>query len=132
MVCATCDRYAEPRAVPSRGERMITALRAAAGTAPVTLRVVECLNGCTRPCTVALRAIGKASLRFSGCAPEDARALLELAESYAASADGEVMENAPPTLRARLTVHTPAPRQGGAGAMTNDPHPALLRASGGG
>ena len=110
MVCATCDRYAEPRAAPSRGERMIAALREAAGAEPVTLRVVECLNGCTRPCTVALRALGKASLRFSGLAPEDAPALVALAEIYAASADGEVVAEAPPALRARLTVHTPAPR----------------------
>ena len=110
MVCATCDRYAEPRAAPSRGERMATALRTAAGSAPVALRVVECLNGCTKPCTVALRALGKASLRFSGVGPEDAPALLALAERYAASADGEVVEHAPPGLRARLTVHTPAPR----------------------
>lgn len=109
LVCATCDRYAVPRASPSRGERLIAALRATAG-ASLVLRIVECLNGCPRPCTAALRAPGKASLRFSALGPEDAPALAALARRYAESADGEVADAALPAgLRARLTVHTPAP-----------------------
>jgi predicted metal-binding protein len=115
LVCATCDRYAAPRPSPTRGEALIAALREAAGGIPLSLRVVECLNGCPKPCTVALRAPGKASLRFSEIAPADAPALIALAHRYAGSADGEVADAAlPEALRLRLTVHTPAPARAGA------------------
>ncbi len=109
LVCATCDRYAAPAPSPTRGEALAAALRAV--TPRVALRVVECLNGCPRPCTAGLRAPGKATLRFSGLGPQDAAALLALAERYDASPDGEVVDAAlPESLRGRLTVHTPAPR----------------------
>ncbi len=115
LVCATCDRYAAPRPSPTRGEALIAALRDAASGTRLSLRIVECLNGCPRPCTVALRAPGKASLRFSEIAPADAPSLIAVALRYAESADGEVADAAlPEALRERLTVHTPAPSRAGA------------------
>ncbi len=93
FVCVTCNRYAAP--VPGEtppGRRLAGALRAGAGAGghQVTVRAVECLNGCPHPCTAALRTPGKCVIRFSGLTPDDAPALIEAAERYAASATGDL------------------------------------------
>jgi predicted metal-binding protein len=71
----------------------------------VTVRAVECLNGCPHPCTAALRTPGKCLIRFSGLEPEDAPALIEAAERYAASSDGNLPGEAmPAVLRDKVSL----------------------------
>jgi predicted metal-binding protein len=108
FVCRTCDRYAPPPlAEPTRGGRLAAALLAsAAGPGhQVTVRAVECLNGCPHPCTAALRGAGKYVIRFSGLEPSDAPALIQVAERYAASADGNIPDEAlPGNLRGKVSL----------------------------
>lgn len=111
LVCLTCDRYARSDAgEPTPGRRLAGALLASA-RAPgrnVTVRTVECLNGCPHPCTAALRTPGKCAIRFSGLTPEDAPALIEAADAYAASADGDLPVEAMPTsLRGKVSLRVP-------------------------
>lgn len=104
FVCITCNRYAAPPAgEASPGLRLAQAVRAAAGDM-LPVRTVECLNGCPHPCTAALREPGKVVMRFSGLAPEDAPALVEVATRYAESTDGDLPpETLPVSLRGKLT-----------------------------
>ncbi len=116
FVCLTCDRYA-PRAPnePTPGRRLAAALMAGTNTPehPVTVRTVECLNGCPHPCTAALRTPGKCIIRFSRLQPEDAPALIEMAERYAESADGNLAdETFPPALRSKISLRVPMVRAG--------------------
>ena len=108
FVCRTCDRYAPPPAgEPTRGGRLAAALLAGATSAgyQVTVRAVECLNGCPHPCTAALRTAGKYLIRFSGLEPSDAPALIEMAERYAESADGAIPDEAfPGTLKRKVSL----------------------------
>ena len=107
-VCTTCVR--DLRLTPgeaSRGQRLADELeqRLAGGlpgsAAGPRLRFlkVPCLNGCLRPCNVALRAPGKYNLRFSRLEPADAAAVLDLPDR----------EHGPPIVR-RLDLHLPARR----------------------
>ncbi len=107
FVCLTCNRYAPPPAgEPTPGQRLATAMKAAAvrAASPVAVRTVECLNGCPHPCTAALRAPGKCVIRFAELAADDAPALIEAAEVYARSADGDLpAELLPASLRAKVS-----------------------------
>jgi predicted metal-binding protein len=107
FVCLTCNRYAPPPAgEPTRGQRLAAAMKAAALKAgnPVAVRTVECLNGCPHPCTAALRAPGKCVIRFAELAAEDAPALIEAAEVYARSVDGDIPAEAlPASLRPKVS-----------------------------
>ena len=111
FVCLTCNRYAPPapgEATP--GRRLADALKAGSQDAAntVIVRTVECLNGCPHPCTAALRTPGKYLIRFSGLGPEDAPALLVLAERYAASGDGDLPDEVfPPALRKKISLRVP-------------------------
>ena len=108
IVCLTCNRYAAPRAgEPTPGRRLAVALLASARSPghEVTVRTVECLNGCPHPCTAALRTPGKCIIRFSGLTPEDAPALIEAAEHYAISHDGNIPSEAiPASLRSKVSL----------------------------
>lgn len=112
FVCVTCDRYAAPATGETPpGRRLAGALQAQARAAgsSLTVRTVECLNGCPRPCTAALRTPGKCVIRFSGLTPEDAPALVEAAEQYAASADGNLAaESLPSGLGAKISLRVRA------------------------
>jgi predicted metal-binding protein len=107
FVCLTCNRYAPPPAgEPTPGQRLAAAMKAAAvkAASPVAVRTVECLNGCPHPCTAALRGPGKCVIRFAELATEDAPALIEAAELYARSADGDIPAEAlPASLRAKVS-----------------------------
>lgn len=105
FVCVTCDRYTQPACTPSRGGLLAQALKAeaAARRSPLVVRSVECLNGCPRPCTAALRAPGKAVIRFAGLVPADTCALIDAATCFAASPNGEISLDAMhATLRKKL------------------------------
>ncbi|MBV8614546.1 MAG: DUF1636 family protein [Acetobacteraceae bacterium] len=107
FVCLTCNRYAPPPAgEPTPGQRLAAATKAAAAksASPVAVRTVECLNGCPHPCMAALRAPGKCVIRFAELGADDAPALIEAAELYATSADGDIPPAAlPASLRAKVS-----------------------------
>ncbi len=112
VVCLTCNRYAAPRAgEPTPGRRLAAALLALARQAAgaITVRTVECLNGCPHPCTAALRLPGKCLIRFSGLTVDDAPALIDAAQHYAASADGNIpTELLPQGLRDKVSLRVAA------------------------
>lgn len=101
FVCTTCHRYDPvPAGETTPGQRLALAMRrhAMQSGSTVAVRTVECLNGCPRPCTAALRMPGKMIIRFAELTADDAPALLEAAARYAASADGNVPADALPEL----------------------------------
>lgn len=108
FICMTCGRYSPPEAgEETRGETMCKAVREVIASigADATLRTVECLNGCPKPCTAALRTPGKSILRFSGLEPADANALVEAAAIHARSEAGQVAnEELPERLRAKVSL----------------------------
>lgn len=68
------------------------------------------MSGCTRPCTAAFRAPGKATYMFGDLDPAaDRAALIEFAHIYAARADGQtrLMER-PKALRRKTMGRIPA------------------------
>lgn len=107
FVCTTCNRYAQaPMGEITPGLRLAQAMKLAAASAGTSLavRMVECLNTCPQPCAAALREPGKAVIRFGRLDPEDAPALLAVAEAYAQAPRGDVAANAiPARLRAKIT-----------------------------
>lgn len=112
-VCETCVRDAPPAALGKTLGRALAeavAQRLADARLPpgIVCRAVLCLNGCPRPCTVALRAPGKASLRLGQLTPQDAEPIVEFLLEYCASADGDVPpERWPAGLRGKLTARAP-------------------------
>lgn len=117
FICTTCDRYApRPAGEELPGLTLALAMKRAAAMAgkSVTVRMVECLNTCPQPCAAALREPGKTVLRFGRLEPEDAPALLETAEAYARTPDGDLpARSLPGRLREKLTDRVTL----GAGAM---------------
>jgi predicted metal-binding protein len=112
-VCETCVRdlaiAVEER---TRGIQLADAIAdriTAIGLAPsVICRTVLCLNGCPRPCNVALRAPGKCSLRLGRLTPSDAKPIVEFLLEYSASPDGNVpLQRWPAELRDKVTARTP-------------------------
>jgi predicted metal-binding protein len=99
FICTTCNRYAAPcLGEMTPGERLARAVKVAAGDR-LAVRMVECLNTCPNPCAAALREPGKAVIRFGGLVPEDTEALIEAAELYAGSTNGDL---SPGTLPRQL------------------------------
>jgi predicted metal-binding protein len=113
-VCETCVRD-RPIAAggASLGRQLAAELRRLlAGRADIEIvqRTVLCLNGCPKPCNIALRGAGKWSLRLGRLTPEDASRIVLLAREYAASPSGEVPpERWPAGLLERVSVRTPPP-----------------------
>lgn len=114
-LCETCVRDAVPppgettlgRQLADAVERLLEPARR--GT--LILRRTACLNACLSPCSIALRGLGKQSLRVSRLTPADAEAVAALALAYHASAAGEIPDDCwPAGLRARLSARAPAIR----------------------
>jgi predicted metal-binding protein len=95
----------------------------------IAVRTVQCLNGCPKPCTAALREPGKIVIRFSNLTASDAQLVLKAAELYAASADGNVPLEAFPTgIQGKVTSRVPSLSRGvpaGPQHTVHDPIPAL-------
>lgn len=71
----------------------------------LVLRRVPCLSGCKFPGNIALGASAKTKIRLNRLRPEDAEDLVALAELYAASPNGEVLEDEwPDALRGHLAT----------------------------
>ncbi|WP_249689338.1 DUF1636 domain-containing protein [Stappia sp. WLB 29] len=88
-VCTTC-RDPETRERP--GADLIETLNAALaenGLAHVSVEGAACMAGCSRPCTVAYQAEGKASYLFGDIEPaRDVATLVAFARQYAELEDG--------------------------------------------
>lgn len=95
VVCNTCRFSAEERETPDgvRGGALLAeALREAAAGTGVAVQEMPCLFNCTQHCSIHLRAPGKIGYvlgRFEPT-PEAARAIVDYAVAYAASAEGVV------------------------------------------
>lgn len=114
-VCRSCVWSEAEREIDGKRQgtflvEAIEARRTEQGAGPVAMRVVFCLGGCRSPCNVAYRSPGKTALRFNRLTPDDAQALIDFANIYAASATGEVPPEArPAALRENLIVRVPPP-----------------------
>lgn len=67
------------------------------------LRMVPCMNLCSRPVTVAARAEGKAAYLFGGVTPAEAEGVAAFARLYAEAPDG-VIADARPLGRLRFCL----------------------------
>lgn len=99
VACNTCRRSADARAGAdgvTGGAALVAALRAVRDGDPayagVAVQEMPCLFACDQFCTVHLRAPGKVSYVLGRFSPDmdAARAILDYAVAYAASAEGQV------------------------------------------
>lgn len=99
VVCNTCRFSREARedgAAARGGVRLLAALRAVKASDPgydgVAVQEMPCLFACSDFCTVHLRAPGKVGYVLGRFTPDEpaARAILDYAVHYAASAHGRV------------------------------------------
>jgi predicted metal-binding protein len=121
LVCTTCRPVDAPREGQAAGQALFEHLEAAlafsdepsalsAGPAP-RLRGIACLGACSRSCSVALQAPGKACYVFGGLAPDDdsVQSVLAVARQHAASTDGVLAwAERPQRLRQGLIARLPA------------------------
>jgi predicted metal-binding protein len=114
-ICETCARDVPVTSgEKTHGQALMQAVRdelRAADLGPHFLcRAVICLNGCPKPCNVALRAPGRYTLRVGQLTLSDARRIVDLAREYSSSPLGDIpRERWPAGLWERLTVRTPPP-----------------------
>lgn len=85
-LCATCSL--------GRGE-FATRLQAAVARLGAKVALVDCMSGCSRPSTLALRAPGKTAYLFGDLTEDDLPDLLTLFSLYAASNDGNFADARP-------------------------------------
>lgn len=74
-LCATCPL----------GQGDFAAHLAATG---YEVKLTECMSGCTKPSTVAFRAVGKTAYLFGQITADDLVDLIAFAKAYQASTDG--------------------------------------------
>ena len=109
-VCVSCDPDASETARrPLLGEiladRVESGLRRRWFGEVLHLRRVQCLASCQHPSTVVFGAIGKCKVRLNDIGWGDAEAILDLAEAYVLSTDGEPdVSQWPEHLRKRLVT----------------------------
>lgn len=113
LACETCggnDRDAHGR---TRGQRLLSALETVRDTREgdtVQLGTVRCLWACKRSCAVHVRGPHRAGYVLVELEPNDdnARALLDYARMYTASADGAVpFKQWPQPLKGHFLCRTP-------------------------
>lgn len=100
-VCGSC---------PAGRDGLADALRAAVGQAgrADTIRETECMSGCTRPSTVAVRAEGKTAYLFGDLTAADIPNLVTFLRLYDASRDGTLADARPlGTLREKALARIP-------------------------
>jgi len=111
FICTTCKAGT---AEPYLGLGLIAGL-AAADSLPAGFQVIgtACMSGCTRPCTAAFRAPGKATYMFGDLDPAtDVPALAEFAHTYVARPDGQTRMLERPKLLRRKTMGRIPPMPG--------------------
>lgn len=113
-ICVTCRRDPEAAAAPEErdGARLYARLEAERqrlAEAGIGLSEVRCLSGCKRACTALLTGAGKWSYVLCEVDPETAAGdLVDYAERYAASADGQVAwRERPESLRRKTLARIP-------------------------
>lgn len=116
VACNTCRASADARedTQGSRGgARLVEALRAVQaepGYEGIAVQEMPCLFACAESCTVHLRAPGKVGYVLGRFAPDTdaARAILDYARAYAASAEGQVpYREWPEGVKGHFVVRTP-------------------------
>lgn len=109
-VCVSCRNPSGPES-ERPGEAFLTAMRAAAHEAgsPITIRPVQCLSVCKRPCTVALSSPGRYTYMFGDLDPSTGvAALLEGAAIYAGQEHGYMLwRERPEALRKGILARIP-------------------------
>ena len=120
LVCTTCRPADAPREGQADGQAFFEQVEAAlafddganaSAVAAPRLRGIACLGACSRSCSVALQAPGKACYVFGGLAPDDdsVQAVLAVARQHAASTDGLLAwAERPQRLRQGLIARLPA------------------------
>lgn len=119
VACNTCRHSAEAREDDEGrrgGARLVEALRAVQASDPayaeVAVQEMPCLFACGDFCTVHLRAPGKVGYVLGRFEPgkEAARAILDYARAYAASAFGQVpFREWPQGVKGHFITRTPPP-----------------------
>jgi predicted metal-binding protein len=110
FICTSCKATVNPGSSPGRAliDAMTARLEASPGTT-VSVRGVECLAVCRRPCTIALAGGNRWSYVVGDLNPaEHADDLLAMALRYAASEDGIVpWRERPPVFRKGVISRLP-------------------------
>jgi predicted metal-binding protein len=85
------------RSCPAGRSGLASAIRTAIEAAGLAMRVseVDCMSGCTRPSTVAVRAPGKTAYLFGDASEADVPNLIVFLKLYDASADGNLADARP-------------------------------------
>ena len=121
IVCTTCRPAGASRDLPAAGAALFDAVQIAqlqddAGAfAHVRVRGVECLNSCSRACSVAFQAPGKHTYLFGDLVPDDETAehVLLCAAQHARASDGTLVRNdRPARLRSGILAKLPPFMQG--------------------
>ena len=98
-ICAGCRATDKP----AKGAELAEGLRAVIGPETV-VRVSDCMNVCSQPITVSIRATGKAAYLFAGVDPDtQADELVALAQLYA-KAEGGIIDDARPLGQLRFCL----------------------------
>lgn len=121
IICTTCRPAGASRDLPAAGAALFDAVQIAqlhddAGAfAHVRVRGVECLNSCSRACSVAFQAPGKHTYLFGDLVPDDETAehVLLCAAQHARASDGTLVRNdRPARLRSGILAKLPPFLQG--------------------
>ncbi len=116
IVCTTCRPAGASRDEPTAGAGLFDAVQIAhlqddAGAFDrVRVRGVECLNSCSRACSVAFQAPGKHTYLFGDLVPDDetAQQVLVCAALHASAVDGTLVRNdRPAQLRSGILAKLP-------------------------
>ena len=98
------------RSCPAGASGLTDGLRGAVRDADlkVDIRETDCMSGCARPSTVAVRSPGKTAYLFGDLTPEDIPNLVVFLRLFAASADGNLADARPlGTLREKALARIP-------------------------
>ena len=114
VACSTCRRPGQDPAGPRAGARLIAVLERVQASAPayagIAVQAMPCLFACSEGCTVHLRAPGKIGYVLGRFEPDEdaARAILDYAVHYAASAEGRVpFSDWPQGVKGHFIVRVP-------------------------
>lgn len=125
-VCASCRPADHDDALPRPGAVLAARLAAAAetGAAPVSVKAVQCLSVCKRPCTVAISGADKFTYVVADADETHIDDLMAFANAHHASADGVTpWRERPDIVRKSVVARIPAPSQ--LSSLVTDPDPEL-------
>lgn len=114
-VCDTCKRddWDAEAGGKTDGEKLAQAVEAAAKGAPINVRRVSCVMGCSHSCNIAVQAQGKLAYTLGRFEPtvEAAEGIIEYASKHAASETGQVpFREWPAAIKGKfITRHPPLP-----------------------